>query len=254
MGWSLGCAWLLARRRLAPLPAAVVVVAADCALTGGLHLDGLADTADGLFAHAPTKTRLQVMAEPQVGTYACVAVGLGLLGRAAALGALEPSPWFLAALYCCSRSVMVLGSRMLPYARPGGLAKAFLPRSCPGERLATGEPMGAGAGSSASPGREQRTKDPAFVAGLSGVCTALLLALLAGGRRSAGALGAGLACAGGLLVLARKRLGGFTGDVLGASGVVCETVALLAEATRSTGHSEPKGASLAKRRLRGAGS
>ena len=44
-------------------------------MTGGLHLDGLADTADGLCAHVPAKSRLEIMAEPQVGTFAVVALG-----------------------------------------------------------------------------------------------------------------------------------------------------------------------------------
>ena len=92
-----------------------------------LHLDGLADTADGLLAHVPTKDRLEIMAEPGVGSFAAVALGMALLTRAAALAALEPSPLLLGALYCSSRSVMVVASRSLPYARPEGLVSAFLP-------------------------------------------------------------------------------------------------------------------------------
>ena len=77
LGALIGLSWRTARRRLPPLPAAALVVATDALMTGGLHLDGLADTADGLCAHVPAKSRLEIMAEPQVGTFAVVALGRG---------------------------------------------------------------------------------------------------------------------------------------------------------------------------------
>ncbi len=115
LGALIGLCWHASRRRLPPLPAAALVVAIDALMTGGLHLDGLADTADGLCAHVPARSRLEIMAEPQVGTFAVVALGAALISRTAAFAALEPSPALLAALYCSSRSVMVIGSRALPY-------------------------------------------------------------------------------------------------------------------------------------------
>ncbi len=175
-------------------------------MTGGLHLDGLADTADGLCAHVPAKSRLEIMAEPQVGTFAVVTLGTALIARTAALAALEPSPALLAALYCSSRSVMVIGSRALPYAREEGLATAFLP--------APGGP------------------DGALVAGLAGAGAALLLATLVAGRRGARAVAGGWVSGALVLVLARRRIGGFTGDVLGAAGVVCETTGLVMAAAK----------------------
>ena len=118
MGWILGKAWKAGRRHWAPLPAAVLVVAGDGALTGALHLDGLADTADGLFAHVPERARLDIMADPHIGTFVAVAVGVSLLSRAAALAALTPSPAMLVAVICSSRSVMVVAS--LALRPPGG--------------------------------------------------------------------------------------------------------------------------------------
>lgn len=206
LGTLIGLSWRAARRRLPPLPAAALVVATDALMTGGLHLDGLADTADGLCAHAPAKSRLEIMAEPQVGTFAAVAVGVVLICRTAALAALEPSPALLAALYCSSRSVMVIGSRSLPYAREQGLATAFLP--------------------------ETAGPDGALVAGAGGAAAALLLAALVAGRRGARAVVAGWASGALVLVLARRRVGGFTGDVLGAAGVVCETAGLVVAAAK----------------------
>jgi adenosylcobinamide-GDP ribazoletransferase len=206
LGAVIGLSWWAARRRLPSLPAAALVVAMDALMTGGLHLDGLADTADGLCAHVPAKSRLDIMAEPQVGTFAVVALGVTLLSRTAALAALEPSPALLAALYCSSRSVMVIASRALPYARGEGLATAFLP-----------EPAG---------------PDGALVAGIAGAGAALLVAALAGGRRGARAVVAGWVFGALVLVLAGRRIGGFTGDVLGASGVVCETAGLVVAAAK----------------------
>jgi adenosylcobinamide-GDP ribazoletransferase len=206
LGTLIGLSWRAARRRLPPLPAAALVVATDALMTGGLHLDGLADTADGLCAHVPAKSRLEIMAEPQVGTFAAVALGVVLISRTAALAALEPSPALLAALYCSSRSLMVIGSRALPYARQEGLATAFLPG-----------PVG---------------RDGALVAGLGGAGAALLLAGVVAGRRGARAVVAGWVSGAFVLVLARQRIGGFTGDVLGAAGVVSETAGLLAAAAK----------------------
>ncbi len=206
IGAVIGLSWAATRRRLPPLPAAAIVVGLDALVTGGLHLDGLADTADGLCAHVPAKSRLEIMSEPQVGTFAVVALGAALITRTAALAALEPSPALLACLYCSSRSVMVVASRTMTYARQEGLATAFLP---------------APAGS-----------DGALVAGVAGAGAALLLAALVAGRRGARAVVAGWLSGALVLVLAQRRIGGFTGDVLGAAGVVCETSGLVVAAAK----------------------
>jgi adenosylcobinamide-GDP ribazoletransferase len=201
LGWAVGWGWRLAARRLAPLPAAALAVAADAVLTGALHLDGLADAADGLLAHAPARDRLQIMAEPHIGTFGAVALGLDLIARTTALASLAPSPALLGAVYCTSRAVMVVGSRALPYARQDGLARAFLP-SRPGW-------------------------DAALTANLAGTAGALALASVVRGRRGVAALLTGWATGALVLALARRRLGGFTGDVLGAAGTLCETTALV---------------------------
>lgn len=202
MGMLLGAAWLHARRVLPAPVAGALMVAADCALTGALHLDGLADASDGLLAHAPKRARLEIMAEPQVGSFAITAVSTVVLAKAAAFGTLQPSALMLASVYCSSRSLMALGARALPYARQAGLASAFLPI---GSR-----------------------KDLAAAAGAGGAGVALVAASLAAGRRGAGAILAGWAAGAAVLLLARRRIGGFTGDVLGAAGVACETCSLLA--------------------------
>ncbi len=212
IGALVGMTWRQARRSFPPLLAAALAAGADCALTGALHLDGLADTADGLLAHVPAKSRLDIMSEPGVGSFATVVLGLALVTRVAALAAAEPSPALLSALYCSSRSVMVLGSRSMPYARQEGLVSAFLPREERSGRV-----------------------DEAVLSALAGAGAALGLASVVAGRRGAAAVVAGWGAAALVLECARRRLGGFTGDVLGAAGITCETCGLVvaARATRA---------------------
>ena len=67
VGAVVGCVWWGADRLWPPAVAAALTVAADLALTGMLHVDGLADSADGLLPHLPRKRRLEVMADPAIG-------------------------------------------------------------------------------------------------------------------------------------------------------------------------------------------
>ncbi len=205
LGAAVGAIWWGANELWTPLVAATIAVAADVALTGALHVDGLADSADGLLPHLDRDRRLAVMAEPDVGAFGVTAVVLTLGLRVALLAALAPDPALLAALWCGSRTLMAVAARATPYARAGtGLAAAFLGRS------------------------------PARVA-VTGAALAVALALAAGDVGSLAGLLAllGLVVAGAAVVaLARRRLGGFTGDVLGAAGLVGETVGLLVAAAR----------------------
>lgn len=205
IGAAEGALWRLARRLLPDLPAAVLAVLADAVITGGLHLDGLADAADGLFAHAPSKDRLDIMSAPDIGAFGTVALGLALIGRSAALASLEPSPLLLAALACGSRSAMATSIGCLPYARAAGLASAF-----------------------AGPGGRRR----ALRSGLGGLGLAAAMGALAAGRRGLLAVGSGAVAAGAVLLAAKKRVGGYTGDVLGAAGSAFEVAGLLAATRR----------------------
>jgi len=202
IGLALGGIWWLAGRAW-PLPvAAAVVVAADLALTGLLHLDGLVDTADGLLPHLSRERRLEVMATPEAGAFGVGAAGAVLLLRWAALSAIRPGILLLAGLWCLSRTAMAAFARTRPYARrAGGLVSAF-----------------------AGP-----TRWPPLALGVVGG-----LALAAGWK-----VGHGLAAAGGALVgaavvavFAERRIGGYTGDVLGACAMVAETTGLLVAAAK----------------------
>lgn len=204
LGALVGALWWASGEVLPPLVAAGVVVAADLALTGMLHLDGLADSGDGLLAPMARQRRLEVMRQPDVGAFgvASVVVVLGL--RWSALAAQPAQPLLLAGLWAGSRAAMCAAMWLLPYARSGGgLASSFLDRR------------------------------PAAVGALVGAVLAVAAAATCG--RVGGTALAGLVLGAGLvLALARRRLGGYTGDVLGAAGLVGETVGLVLASAWST--------------------
>jgi len=196
-GGMLGGAWW-ALDQVVPAPvAAAGVVALDAALTGMLHLDGLADSADGLLAPMARERRLTIMRTPDVGAFAVVLVVLALVLRTVSLASLPPRPLLCVGLWALARGAMAATMAGLPYARPEGLATAF--------------------------GSEGAVRVGA-ISGIGIGAVALACVGRAGALAAAGAL-VGAAAVGGL---ARRRLGGYTGDVLGAVVVVAETFGLIA--------------------------
>jgi len=212
IGLAVGGVWWLAGRVWHPAAAAGVALVADAVLTGGLHLDGLADSGDGLLAPLARQRRLEVMADPAVGAFGVATLVVVVVARFAALASTAAAPLVVGALWCASRTVMAVVTRTVPYARPAGLASAFLGTSAGG-----------------APGRSRPR-----LAVLLGVGTVLAVGLATAGKGSHGAaaVAADVAAAAGVVALAYRRLGGFTGDVLGAAGVVGETVGLLVLAAR----------------------
>lgn len=179
-----------------------LVVAVDLALTGALHFDGLVDAADGLFAPVDRSRRLAIMAGPEIGAFGLASGVMALLLRATCLATMRPQPLLLIGLWCASRTVMACVAAALPYCRAEGLASAFLD-----------------------------DMPEALVIGAAGALLAVFAAAGTGWRGPL-AVAAGLVAALGVALLARRRIGGFTGDVLGACGVVCETVGLIVAAAR----------------------
>jgi adenosylcobinamide-GDP ribazoletransferase len=204
VGLAVGGVWWAAGELWPPLVAAVLAVTADAALTGMLHLDGLADSADGLLPPIDRDRRLAIMAAPDVGAFGMAAVALVLVARVAALASLAPEPLLVAGLWAGSRAAMALTLGRVPYARgPGGSAAGF----------------------AGGPGTT-----PAIAATLVAATVAVLAALgIVPGAVTVLAAAAGFA---GLVALAVRRIGGYTGDVLGAAGAVAETVGLLVAAAR----------------------
>jgi adenosylcobinamide-GDP ribazoletransferase len=174
---------------------AAVAVALLAALTGGLHLDGLADTADGLGSRRPAADALAIMRRPDIGPLGVAALVLVLLIQVTALAAV-PRGWpAVAALVLAAvtgRVAAVLATGM-PAARTGGLGALVAGRTGRAGRVATGLLLLAAV-------------LPAGLA-LGGAAAAL--------RGLAAAL-AGLLAGGLLGRTARRRLGGMTGDVFGA--------------------------------------
>jgi cobalamin 5'-phosphate synthase/cobalamin synthase len=209
IGALLGLTWWGSEKVWPAAVAAAIVVAADLALTGMLHLDGLLDSADGLLPHLDRGRRLEVMRDHSVGAFGMAAGGSVLLLRWSALYVTRPSVLLLVGIWAVSRAAMAVAAVVMPYAREGsggGIATAFL----------AGRPA-AGA---------------AATAGIIGVAGGL--ACLVAWRPGPGAvvLGVEVIVALGVLWFAARRIGGFTGDVLGAMGIIAETAALVVAAAR----------------------
>lgn len=112
----------------APGVTAVLIVAFWAWLTGGLHLDGLADTADAAAAGGDRARRLAVLQDPRTGPAGVVAVVLVLLAKYAALAHLLPAGGAMIALVIApviGRSVVVAAFMSTPYVRAGGLGEAL---------------------------------------------------------------------------------------------------------------------------------
>ena len=167
--------------------AAFLLVAAWAAIAGGLHLDGLADTADGLFLSGGAERRLAVMRDPRVGSFGVVALVLVILGKYAALTSLGGK----------HRALALLGaavvSRTLILVSAGSASSA--------RREGTGRPL-----------IEATTRRDAQVAAL----LVLVLGMAFGRNPGLAAGAAALGLAWGLNRLAARRIGGVTGDILGA--------------------------------------
>ena len=200
--------WLGARYG-SPLVGAVLAVAVLAALTRGLHLDGLADTADGLGPLRGRERALQVMRQGDVGPFGVVTLVLVLLLQVACLAALPPvdGGWLvLPAAVVTSRLAM---------ARTG----------LPGIAVAEGSSLGQAVAGTVS----RRWLSAVALLGaavLVGAAAALGGAVLSARLAASAALG--VVAAELLHRRARARLGGVNGDVMGAMGEVATTGTLLA--------------------------
>jgi adenosylcobinamide-GDP ribazoletransferase len=200
LGALVGGCWWAADRAWAGLVPAVVVVIADLGVTGMLHVDGLADSADGLLPHATRDRRLAIMRQPDIGAFGATVVVVVLLAQVSALASQPVSVLLIVGLWGAARSLVASVPAYMPYARDEGIASG----------LVDGAP-----------------RWPAFTVPLS-----VAVAAAGSGVRGGVAVVVGVVAGVGILVLAHRRLGGFTGDVLGATIVVVETVGLVVAAGR----------------------
>ncbi len=195
VGIAVACVYAAAAWPLPPLVAATIAVGSGVALTGAFHEDGLADCADALGGWTRQEAR-RILKDPVHGTYGVLALVLSVTLRVGAVAAL--SPWealaALPAAHALGRGAAVWALRVFPPA--------------PGEGL--------GAGYAALGSRRQV---------VAGVTTALVIgaAAIGWGVTLAVGCGAGAVAVG---LWARRRLGGISGDVLGAIEQVGEAVVL----------------------------
>ncbi len=181
-----------------PALAAVWALGAGVLATGGFHEDGLADTADGLGGGRTRERKLEIMRDSRIGSYGALALLLSMAARGAALAAIA-QPWRVAAAMIAAaalgRGAIIVVLLATGPARPDGLAAAL--RDLPTGRAALG-------------------------LALPTIAALLLLPALAALAAIGGALLAALL----LAFAARRQLGGYTGDVLGAAAVAAECAAL----------------------------
>ncbi|MBB4006053.1 adenosylcobinamide-GDP ribazoletransferase [Allorhizobium taibaishanense] len=187
------------------LIAAFVAVALQVILSGALHEDGLADTADG-FGGASRERALEIMKDSRIGAYGVLALVLGVGLRVAALAALAnrlaPLDVALAVIgiAAVSRALMVWHWHALPPARPGGVAASL------------GKP----------------TDTALYTALFFGLAVAVItITPFASFHPLAVTLFISATAAFGFNQLTRRRLGGQTGDTIGATQQICEIVALV---------------------------
>jgi adenosylcobinamide-GDP ribazoletransferase len=197
LGGCLAVVSLGVDRVVPPGVGALLLIALWVGLTGGLHLDGLADTCDGLGGGWSRERALSIMRDAWTGPYGVTAIALVLGLKAATLASLPEGLAWRAILLApvLGRAGPLLLVRLCPPARPDG----------------AGHALAAGA------------RWPALV---SGGLVPILVSIVALGSWSALVLGVAGLLAWGWASYLRRRLGGFTGDTLGALVEATEAVVL----------------------------
>ena len=179
------------RRSCPPALAALVATAAGLLLTGALHEDGLADVCDGLGGGATRERALEIMRDSRIGTYGAAGLGVMLAAKVLALAALPVAavPLALIAGHAASRASMVVVVATASYVRPEGMATPI-----------AGGLAGAAVALATATRRSRRRRGCPRAAGDGGRWRLLGLAAGHGLMRSR----------------FERRLGGYTGDCLGA--------------------------------------
>jgi adenosylcobinamide-GDP ribazoletransferase len=189
--------WNGALLNFSPLIAGVVTLVVWVILTGGLHLDGLADCCDGLLASVSVQRRLEIMKDPHMGAFGVIGLILILFLKAATLASLTPLSSFGIVLAASWARWCVLPAGLLPLARP----------------------LGTGMGADFASGFRH-----SFI--FWGAIIPLVIAVLLGWRGILSIL-AGLGAAGLVLWMAKSRIGGVIGDVFGMVIEIVEVIVLL---------------------------
>lgn len=160
-------------------------------VTGGLHLDGLGDTADGLYGHRPKEKALEIMRDSRIGAMGMVAIYFGLSVKWAAIAGIDSGRTLsLIIVPALARASLLFGTRFLPYGRPEGLGKDFF-------------------------------SSPIRWRSFSWVLLPIGLSFFLGGKGFLLLVGFFL-LTGTIVAFYKKRLNCITGDMLGAMNEICE--------------------------------
>lgn len=188
----------VAMRALPPLTVDTLVVVTWIAVTGALHLDGLADAADGLWGGRDRAQRLAIMHDMRTGTYGVIAIVAVLALKWAGLGAIPENVRVevIVVVPCLSRFGMLVAVAAFPYARGAGVGATLHARAWPA---------------------------PLLIAAATALAASVLLFGLGGLGIVAFAGVAALAIG----LYARALAGGMTGDLYGATVEVSEALLVL---------------------------
>ena len=202
LGLASGTVFAVTHAPFGPLPAAVLAIAATVLLTGAMHEDGLADTADGIGGGQSAARALEIMRDSRIGVYGVLALILVVAAKIFVLASL--SPWMglavLVAVHGLSRWSVVLIIATAQYVRPAGTASPVAGKVSPPSHL---------------------------VAGATAAACLILTGYAASPQAAAGLL-VGLACGHAATRAAfQPKLKGYTGDCLGATQQVSELGAYL---------------------------
>jgi len=200
--------WIAFRLGVPPLPSAAIALAATMLLTGCLHEDGLADTADGFGGGVTRERKLEIMRDSRIGTFGVCALIVSFALRWSALATMAAPLQVAAALiaaHVAARAILPAFMRLVPPARPDGLSA-------------------------------QAGRPPLESAGVAALIGIIVLGIALGPLATLGAIIL-LALAGAFMAwLATRQIGGQTGDVLGALEQICEIIVLLVAASVARAH------------------
>lgn len=207
VGLVAGLITLAASCLLPPLVCGALGCLAWAAVTGGLHLDGVADCGDGMLVEASRERRLEIMKDPRLGTFGALALFFVLLVKFASLASLAAGLQLLSPAAATHFLMVCILAAVL--ARCANFAAMRLPSARPG-----------GMGSMSVAGLTARHSLAAALAAL--------FVSAASGLTGLAALLAAAAMTGLFLSAAKKRLGGVTGDVYGCLTELVECTVLVA--------------------------
>jgi adenosylcobinamide-GDP ribazoletransferase len=201
IGLAVGALWAAAHELLDPLPSAAIAITGGALLTGAFHHDGLADTADGFGGGWDREQRLRIMKDSRHGTYGVMALVCAVAIQVGALAAHGPAQGVGAsvAAHTLARSGAISLLAVLPPAGDAGLGA----------------------------GHARGARRPGTLVGVLVAVAVGLAAIGPGALVAVGAVALAVALCG---ALAARKIGGVTGDVLGAAEQVGECAVLLVTA------------------------